>query len=184
MSNNPKMLHHLHFQKPTNSPIKCWSFIDINNLVKGIEARKWTINWPAFREYLRSHHNVVKAILFMGYVPNNKSIYQFLKFAGYEIEFRSTKRIGNKVIDGGNIDTDLVASAMDNKNSYDRIILVADDGDYASMITRLQRQNKLHLVISSHTLHNSSHSIRRLVRKDQMISIHSLRPIIEHRQSY
>jgi hypothetical protein len=181
MSNTLKMLHQPLFQKPKSSPIKCWTFIDINNLVKGIEARKWTINWSAFREYLRLHHNVVKAILFMGYVPTNKSIYQFLKFAGYEIEFRNTKRIGNKVIDGGNIDTDLVASAMDNKAHYDGLVLVADDGDYASMIMRLQSQNKMHLVISSHPLHNSSHTIKRLVRKDQIISIHSLRPIIERR---
>jgi uncharacterized LabA/DUF88 family protein len=169
------------FQKPTTPALKCWAYIDFQNLYKGIEARKWTINWPAFREYLRSQHNVVKAIGFMGYVPQNKSLYQFLEFSGYEFEFRETKRIGSKVIDGGNIDTDLVASAMDNKNNYDRIILVSDDSDYLSMLMRLQRQNKLHLVISSHPLRTSSHAIRRVVRKDQLISIHSLRPIIECR---
>ncbi len=71
---------------------------------------------------------------------------------------------------------------MDYKLDYNKAIIVADDGDYCQMIKSLKRQNKLELIISSHTIKQTSGLLKEAVEKKQILSIHSIRDIIEYKK--
>ncbi|MBK5285541.1 MAG: NYN domain-containing protein, partial [Bacteroidia bacterium] len=149
-----------------------WAFIDMQNLYKGIQERGWKINWFYFRQYLQREYHVFKAVVFMGYIKENIRLYDCLRNAGFEIEFRQVKRLSNGVIDGGNVDADLASYAMDYKSNYEKAIIVADDGDYFRTIKSLYRQGKLKLIISAHTIKNTSGFIKNEIERDLILSIH------------
>ena len=129
-----------------------WCFIDMQNLCKGVQSKGWRIDWKQFREYLSKYYQVTQAILFMGYLHSSAGFYYKLRKSGFKLEFRPVRQLSNGVIDGGNIDADLAASVMDNKNEYSQAIIIADDSDYYNTIRSLTRQNKLKAVISTHSL--------------------------------
>jgi hypothetical protein len=159
-----------------------WAFLDMQNLYKGVQERGWNIRWESFRKYLRERYSVIKAIAFLGYIKEHQAIYNHLRKAGFILEFRQVKRLPNGTIDGGNVDADLASYVMDYKNEYSKAIIVADDADYCRTIRSLNKQNKLKLIISSHLISNTSELIKRVVRDDQILSIHSLRNQIGYSQ--
>lgn len=158
-----------------------WAHIDLQNLHKGTLEQGWKINWTYFRHFLLETFNVKRAYIFLGYIPEYKGLYYRLRKARFELEFRNVRRLGDGSIDGGNIDADLASHVMDYKLNYDQAVIVADDADYCRTIQSLNRQNKLKAVISSHHLKNTSEIIKRVVDRNQIISIHSLKELIEQR---
>ncbi|MBL7738468.1 MAG: NYN domain-containing protein [Chitinophagaceae bacterium] len=156
-----------------------WAFIDSNNLHWGAKEQGWKIDWPSFREYLQDVHSVEKAIMFMGRLKEYAWLYRQLEQSGFELIFNKTARISNNRIDGGNIDAALAASIMDHKNDYDSVILVADDSDYSNAIERLQRQSKLKIIISPHSIDKTSKQIKKIVGNEKVISISTIRSLIQ-----
>ena len=159
-------------------PEKNWAFIDMQNLYKGIQEKGWKINWKLFREFLKQKYDVTKAVVFMGYVKENTGLYHRLKDAGFVLEFRKVNQLKGGKIDGGNVDADLASYVMDYKNDYNKAIIIADDGDYCRTIESLVRQDKLELVISSHSIKDTSYLIKRIASKS-ILSIENLRSFIE-----
>lgn len=157
---------------------KNWVFIDMQNIFKAIQKKGWRIDWRLFRQYLKKNYNVTKAIVFMGYIKENEGFYNYLRSAGYALEFREVKKLNDGKIDGGNCDADLTAYAMDNKDEYEKAIIIADDGDYCRTIESLIRQNKFELMISSHSINNTSNLIKKIALKS-IISIEDIKPFIE-----
>lgn len=155
-----------------------WAFIDMQNLYKGVREREWKIKWNSFRQYLQERYSVTKAIAFMGYIREHEYLYNIMRRAGLTLEFRQVRRLENGRIDGGNVDADLASYVMDYKSEYTKAIIIADDSDYCRTITSLHRQNKLKLIISSHTLQDTSGLIKQAVERNMILSIHSLRNII------
>ena len=119
----------------------------------------------------------------MGYIKELNGLYAHIRRAGFDLEFRPVKRLANGIIDGGNVDADLACYALDNKQEYQKAIIVADDGDYLKTIESLNRQNKLEMVISSHLIKHTSEFIKGAIGRNQIISIHSLRNQIEFLQT-
>ena len=156
-----------------------WAFIDTQNLYKGVRECGWKINWTRFREYLKSKYNVTRAFVFLGYIQEYNRLYTRFKNADFIPRFRPVRQLRNGKIDGGNVDVDLAYFVGDYKSDYHKAIIVADDGDYYNMIGSLNRQNKLKLVISSHPIKKTSELIKQAVRKEQILSIHSIRSLIE-----
>lgn len=161
-----------------------WAFIDLQNLCKGVKERGWKIRWDRFRELLKEKYNVTKAVIFLGYLRENEYIYRIMRTAGFTLEFRQVKRLSDGTIDGGNVDADLASYVMDFKTEYSKAIIVADDGDYCRTIKSLDRQKKLKLIISSHTMKNTSELIKQTVGRNMILSIHSIRNQIEFSKIY
>jgi len=159
-------------------PEKNWAFIDMQNLYKGVQEKGWKINWKLFRQYLKKKYDVTKAVVFIGYVKENTRLYHSLRNAGFILEFREVNQLKDGKIDGGNVDADLASYVMDYKNEYEKAVIIADDGDYCRTIESLVRQNKLELIISSHSMQDTSYLIKRVVPKS-IISIESLKSFIE-----
>lgn len=159
-----------------------WAFLDLQNLCKGIEERRWQIDWYEFRKLLRDHFSVTSAFAFVGYIERYKARYKILEDAGIRPIFRKVKCLNGKV-DGGNIDADLAFFVGDHKQDYDKAIVVADDGDYCNMFRSLIRQNKLGIIISTHVMRNTSELIKAEVPRELILSIHSVRNLIERRSA-
>ena len=81
-----------------------YCFLDAQNLYQGIKERGWKINWYSFRQYLHKKYNVVKAVVFIGFVKGNEWLYTILHDAGFELEFKETRILRNGQLDNGNCD--------------------------------------------------------------------------------
>lgn len=167
-----------------NAPVqeKNWVFIDMQNVYKAVCEQGWKIDWKLFRQFLSQEYKVEKAIVFVGYLKENKHLYKFLQKSGFELQFRDVNKLPNGYIDGGNCDADLAATALNFKHDYDKAIIIADDGDYSQMLKMLKDQNKLKFVLSPHSVNRTSKFIKNAIGIDSIFSIQSIREIIEYKR--
>ncbi len=139
-----------------------YAFIDSQNLNLGIQKMGWKMDWRKFRRYLHDSHNITKAFMFIGYVPEFEEMYEQLHDAGYlivlkptqdlkkhqekqqaEIESGEAEKPEDKKPIKGNIDADLVLWAMKELRNYDKAVIVSGDGDFHSLAEYLKEQGKL-----------------------------------------
>lgn len=143
-----------------------YAFIDSQNLNLGtnkdiFRANKkvytgWSLDFAKFYRYLVDKFRVSKVFLFIGYIPENKPLYIYLKNAGYDLIFKQT----TKDRDGkpkGNVDAELVlhAGAKVYPN-YDKAIVVSGDGDFYCLHEYLEERGKLGRIIIPNSLSESS----------------------------
>ena len=60
--------------------LKNYTFIDAQNLYLGIGELGWKMDYKRFRVYLKEKYGVEKAYMFMGFLPSNQELYNFLHF--------------------------------------------------------------------------------------------------------
>lgn len=128
-------------------PPRNFAFIDSQNIHLGVQALGWKLDWRRLRIYLKEKYGVAKAYLFIGYIPQKQQLYTALQQAGYLLVFKPVlqKKTGEAK---GNIDADLVLSAMIEYPNYERAVVVTSDGDFYSLVEYLYRKGKLETVLS------------------------------------
>lgn len=67
-----------------------YAFIDSQNLNLSIQNTGWKLDFAKFRVYLTDKYYVTKAFLFIGYIPQNQSLYANLQQQGYILIFKPT----------------------------------------------------------------------------------------------
>jgi hypothetical protein len=135
-----------------------YAFIDSQNLNLGVlhditnkrghkiyEGKK--LNWRRFRHYLREKYNVKKAYIFIGMMPGNNKLYEYLQTCGYTLIFKEVVEYvskNGKTEVKGNVDTDLVlwAAAREFSN-YNQAIFASGDGDFLSLYQYIAEKEKL-----------------------------------------
>lgn len=141
----------------TTSVKNIYAFIDSQNLNLGVKKdlydkfgvkyyTGWQLDFKKFYFYLKTKYKVTKAIIFIGKVPGNEPLYNYLTSIGYEIEFKPTfiRTNGNGDPEiKGNVDAELVLHTMLEINNFDQAIIVAGDGDYFCLIEHLEKIGKL-----------------------------------------
>lgn len=55
--------------------LKNYAFIDSQNVNLAIRNQRWILDFKKFRQYLRDKYNIDKAFLFIGFIPQNQSLY-------------------------------------------------------------------------------------------------------------
>ena len=121
---------------------KNYAFIDSQNLNLAIRALGWGLDFRKFRIYLKEKYSIRKAYLFMGYIPGNQRLYNFLQENDYILVFKPVlKTRGGKV--KGNVDAELVLHTMIQFFNYKKAIIVTGDGDFYCLIDYLNQKNKL-----------------------------------------
>lgn len=125
-----------------------YAFIDAQNLNLSIRSLGWELDFKKFRKYLEDKYNVTKAVLFIGYIPDNQSLYDLLQSFGYHIVYKPTvsflNRETGKKDAKGNVDAELVLySAAKMYNDYDKAVIVSGDGDFQCLIRYLHENHKL-----------------------------------------
>lgn len=137
-------------KKPNN-----YAFIDSQNLNLGVQKIGWKMDWHKFRIWLAENYGVTKAFMFIGYMPDNESLYQQMYDHGFLVVLKPTLEIKNVASEDkyekpedkpavkGNIDADLVLHAMKELRNYDKAVIVSGDGDFFGLIEHLIEQKKL-----------------------------------------
>lgn len=131
-----------------------YAFIDSQNLNLGTSKdiyknneriyKGWKLDYKKFRRYLSEKFNVSKAFLFIGYMQENRKLYDYLQSSGYEIVFKPTVKDHHGKAKG-NVDAELIVWTM--KHVYekvcDKVIIISGDGDYAVLADFLLEKDKL-----------------------------------------
>lgn len=125
------------------------AFIDTQNLHLGIKSLGWRLDWKKFRIYLKEKYKVKNAFLFLGHVPDNKAMYEYLQKNGFILIFKPLIYSRDGSIKG-NCDADLVLHTLLDIKEYDKAIIVSSDGDFYSLVRHLYESNKLLFVLSPH----------------------------------
>ncbi len=129
-----------------------YAFIDSQNLNLGISKdivkkgiliyEGWPLDFKKFYFYLKNKYNVSKAFLFIGKVPGNEGLYNYLISIGYQIEFKPTLQYineNNEPQTKGNVDAELVLHTMIEYNNFSKAVIVAGDGDYYCLVEYLEK---------------------------------------------
>lgn len=138
------------------------AYIDGANLYKGIASLGWRLNYRRFRIWLSEKYGVHTAYLFMGLIPKYKELYKYLQECGFTLVFKEVVYDG----DGkpkGNCDADLVLQTTCDtyENKFDRAVLVTSDGDYAGLVSFLEKKQKFSVVLSPHPKERCSILLKR-----------------------
>lgn len=146
--------------KPHKRSIKkpvIYAFIDSQNLNLGtskdiFKGNKkiysgWRLDFKKFRRYLTDKFRVQKAFLFIGFIPQNRKLYNHLRSSGYDLVYKPTVK-DNQGKPKGNVDAELVLHAAAKEYShYDKAVIVSGDGDFHCLHQYLEEQNKLFRII-------------------------------------
>lgn len=133
---------------------KVYAFIDSQNLNVGTQKFGWKMNWARLRKFLADEYSVAKAFMFIGYMPENESLYEQMHEAGFMVVLKPTFDLtrvqeekpasdDEKKPVKGNIDADLVLWAMKEMPNYQKAIIVSGDGDFFSLVEYLESKNRL-----------------------------------------
>jgi uncharacterized LabA/DUF88 family protein len=123
-----------------------YAFIDSQNLNLAIRDQDWTLDFGRFRKYLADKYGVVKAFLFIGYIPTNETLYTNLQQQGYILIFKPTLVLSDGRVKG-NVDAELVLHAMIEYPNYEKAVIVSGDGDFHCLIKYLRDRKKLEKLI-------------------------------------
>lgn len=126
-----------------------FAYIDGANLNKALLENGWKLDYKRFHVWLKEKYAVEKAYLFIGLIPKFKNLYTYLQECGFTLIFKEV------VYDGagkpkGNCDADLVLQTIRDsyENNFQKAVLVASDGDYASLVKFLLEKNKFLTILS------------------------------------
>jgi uncharacterized LabA/DUF88 family protein len=141
---------------------RTYAFIDSQNLNLGVKNdiidkhgvkiySGWKLDFKKFFFYLKTKYNITEAFIFIGKVPGNEPLYNYLASIGYKLEYKPTFIHINSNGDPetkGNVDAELVLHTMIELSNFDQAIIVAGDGDYFCLIEYLEKIGKLlHVII-------------------------------------
>lgn len=160
-------------QRPDNRPERVYAFIDSQNLNVSTQKFGWKMDWQKFRKFLTDKYGVTKAFMFIGYIPENESLYEQMHDAGYAVVLKPTfdmtrprpedmpeqeeesrqpkpSKPEEKKPVKGNIDAELVLWAMKEMSNYEKAIIVSGDGDFYCLVEYLEEKKRLkHLLTPS-----------------------------------
>lgn len=99
--------------------------------------------------------------MFIGYMVENESMYEYMHSLGYIVVLKPTLEINGphkdsdpnnkeKSLIKGNVDTEVVLTAMKEFPNYSKAIIVSGDGDFFSLAEYLKEKGKLlHIITPS-----------------------------------
>lgn len=147
---------------------------------------------------MRTEYNVDTAYMFIGYMPENESMYEQLHEAGYLIVLKptvgmyddtqksadvkdasklETTEVARKPIIKGNIDAELVLYAMKDMPKYNKAIIVSGDGDFYCLAEYLAEKKRLMHIMTP----NWQYSSLLKPYESYVIRLDQLRHQLEHR---
>lgn len=124
-----------------------YAFIDGQNLYLAIRELGWKLDYQRFRRYLKEKYGVEKAYMFMGFLPDNQELYNFLQSVGFILVFKPIVWSRDGQVKG-NCDAELVLQAMIDIDNYHQAVIVTGDGDFYCLIKHLSEQGKLVKVLA------------------------------------
>ncbi len=158
-----------------------YAFVDSQNLYRGTTDRLgWKLDYGRFRRYLREKYGVGTAYMFMGYMPEQSSLYRSLQKDGFVLIFKEVLRHGDGKVKG-NVDAELVSQAMIDFDDYEQAVIVSSDGDFACLAKYLREQGELRAVISPVDRKQTSVLLRKAA-PHELVALSDLRKRLEYKR--
>jgi len=154
-----------------------YGFIDSQNLNLGIKELGWDLDFKKFRRYLKEKYHVEKAYLFLGYMPENQTMYSKLQEYGYILIFKPVLVNQSRKVKG-NVDADLVLQAMVDYQEYEKAVIITSDGDFYCLVKYLYKQGKLEKVISPNQ--DKCSVLLRKTAKEKLVYMNNLKAKLEY----
>jgi len=135
-----------------NEKEKNLAFIDGQNLYRGTTEGdpKWKVDLFKFRIYLSKKYKSEKAYYFLGFLNEKyQYLYDRIQEAGFVLKFREH----NSMMEGkkkGNVDTNIIFNVMEKmceQKDFDKVIIVAGDGDYKILVDFLIKKEKFKKIL-------------------------------------
>ena len=132
--------------------------IDGANCFSTIRALEFQLDWKKFYFLIHSKTTVMALRYYTALnqeddgVIHNKKLLDFIEYNGYTMITKPAKRIAledGKVRVKGNMDIEITLDAIEISKNVDHIVLTTGDGDFAALVSFLQRKGKKVSVISS-----------------------------------
>jgi len=126
-----------------------FAYIDGANLHNAMKELGWGLDYARFRVWLTEKYEIGRAYIFIGLIPKYKDLYSYLQEAGFTLIFKEVIYDGNGK-PKGNCDADFVVQTTRDtyENAFDKAVIVASDGDYASLVKFLIEKEKLLTILS------------------------------------
>jgi uncharacterized LabA/DUF88 family protein len=156
--------------------LKNYAFIDGQNLYLGIQELGWKLDYKKFFIFLQEKYSVKKVYLFLGYLPRNEVIYNYLKLFGYSLVFKEI--LNHEGLIKGNVDAELVLQAAIEIHDYDKAIIITGDGDFACLIKYLNQHQKLLSLLTPNLKHCSA--LLKKAAQEKLTCIGDLRHLLEY----
>ncbi|MEK7175284.1 MAG: NYN domain-containing protein [Patescibacteria group bacterium] len=125
------------------------AYIDGANLHLGTNSYGLVLDYKKFKVWLSDKFDITDAYIFLGNIPKYSQLYDYLQECGFKIVFKQV------VYDGagkakGNCDADLVLKSIQGyyENKYDKMLLVSSDGDYSSLVSFVNENNRFIGILS------------------------------------
>jgi uncharacterized LabA/DUF88 family protein len=67
-----------------------FAFIDSQNLNLGTQRMGWKLDWRKFRQFLKDKYGVTQAYMFIGYMSENESLYEYMHELGFLVVLKPT----------------------------------------------------------------------------------------------
>ena len=172
-----------------------YAFIDSQNLNLGTQRMGWKVDWRKFRIFLAEKYGVTKAYMFIGYMSENESLYEYMHELGFLVVLKPTVDVSaksqqaqapaksdtdtttpkepeekEKSIVKGNVDAELVLYTMKEIPNYEQAIIVSGDGDFFSLAEYLEEQGKLAHIMTPNWQYSSLLKVfePKIIRLDQL----------------
>ncbi|MCK5021943.1 MAG: NYN domain-containing protein [Candidatus Pacebacteria bacterium] len=138
-------------------------YIDGANLYNASRFFDWKLDYKKLYVWLSENFKTEKIYLFIGFVEENKDLYDFLEKIGYKIVFKKTSKSKGQI--KGNCDAELVLKSAEDiiRKDMKKIVLVSSDGDFSCLLEFAKNENKEIFVVSPSQ--KLSYLIRRLYVK-------------------
>lgn len=125
---------------------KNYAFIDSQNVNLAIRDQGWKLDWKRLRIYLKDKYKVEKVYLFIGFIPWNISIYQYLQEVWYILIFKPVLELSSWKTKW-NVDAELVLHSMIQFNNFDKAVIITWDWDFACLVEYFLEKDKLKKLI-------------------------------------
>lgn len=147
------------------------AYIDGANLHNGVASLGWQLDYARFRTWLTDKYRVDKAYMFLGLIPRYSKLYKYLQEIGFTLVFKEVI-YDNSGKPKGNCDADLVLNTVCDtyEKSFDKVLLVTSDGDYAGLVKFLLEKNKLLSILSPRNSDKCSILLKRTSAKISYIN--------------
>lgn len=160
---------------------KNFAYIDGQNLHLGVKALGWELDYYKFRVYLEEKYDITLVYLFIGYKPQNKNLYRFLKRCGYLLIFKPIIRSKNEI--KGNIDANLILQVMIDYHyqRFNKALIATSDGDFYCLIKYLYDNKRLKAVLSPH--YKICSSLLKMVAREKINFMSNLKERLKYKKS-
>ncbi len=125
-------------------------YVDGANLHRAAVELGFEIDYKKFRGWLRQKYSHDKVYIFIGLIPANVKLYNYLQECGFLLIFKETVSVGTEM--KGNCDAELVLRSVSDfyTNAAENFIFITGDGDFACLVKFLLESDRTVSILAPH----------------------------------